>query len=63
MEKNPVPRALPRSCRTVCAIIRGLHKNLSDLSLMGRGGDVFFFVLRLKRNISETMVPDFGRPM
>ena len=30
--------------RVVYANIRGMHKNLLDLSLIARGGDVFLFV-------------------
>ena len=44
VEENTGSRALRRSCRVVYANIRGLHKNLSDLSFIARGGDVFFFL-------------------
>ena len=47
MEKSPEPRASLRLYRIVYANVRGLHENLSDLSLTVRGGDVFFFILRL----------------
>ena len=43
MDENPEPRASCRSCRVVFAIIRGLHKNLSGLYLIARGGDVFLY--------------------
>ena len=39
---NSGPRASRRSCRAVLANIRGLHRNLSDVSLLARGGYVFF---------------------
>ena len=42
--ENPAPRASRRSYRVAYANIRGLQKNLSDLSLMAKGGDVFFFL-------------------
>ena len=42
VEENSGLRASRRSRCVVCANIRGLHKKLSDLSLMARGGDVFF---------------------
>ena len=49
------------------AKIQGLHKNLSDLALVARGGDVFFFcsetLVSYRRNISEPIVLGFGRPM
>ena len=43
MEENPGPTASRRSCRVVYAIIRGLHKNLSEMSLMSGEGNVCFF--------------------
>ena len=43
VEKNSVPWASRKSC-VVYANIKGLHKNLSDLSLIARGGDVRFWV-------------------
>ena len=45
--ENSGPRASRMTCRVLCANIRGLHKNLPDLSLIARGGDVFFFIFRL----------------
>ena len=49
------------------SISGGLHENLSDLSLIGRGRDVFFFcsetIVSSRRHISQRMVPGFGRPM
>ena len=47
------------------ANIRGLHKNLSDLSLTARRGDAVFYseTLVSRRHISELRVPGFGRPM
>ena len=44
VEQIPGPRDSRRSCRVAFAIIRGLHKNLLDLSLMTRSRDVFFFL-------------------
>ena len=44
MEENLRLRASRRSCRVMYGNIRGLHKNLSDLSLAARGEDVFFFL-------------------
>ena len=41
MQRRILERRL-HAGRVVYANIRGLHKNLSDLSLIARGGDVFF---------------------
>ena len=51
--------------RVVYANIRGLHKNLTDLSLTVRDGDVFCSetLVSSRRHIFELMVPVFGRPM
>ena len=48
------------------ANVRGLHKNLSDLSLIHRGGDVIFSSETLvcsRGYISDLMVLGFDRPM
>ena len=49
------------------AYIRGLHKNLSDLSLTARGGDMIFFcsetLISSRCHISELKAPGFDRPM
>ena len=42
--ENPRPRASRRSCHVVYVNIQSLSKNLSDLSLIDRGGEVFFFL-------------------
>ena len=47
MKEYPGAKASRRLCHVVYANIWGLHKNLSDLSLIARGGDVSFFILRL----------------
>ena len=64
---NHGPRASRRSCRVVYANIQGHHKNLSDLSLTTRVGDVFLFCTKTlvssRRDISELMVQSFYRPM
>ena len=44
VEENSRPRASRKSCCVVYANIRGLHKKLSDLSLIARGGYVLFFL-------------------
>ena len=65
VEENPGPRASRRSCRVVYVNIRGLHRNLSALSLTARGGDMVFCSVTLvssMRHISELMVEGYGRP-
>ena len=50
----------------VCANIRGLNRNLSDLFLIARSGDVSFCSETLVYSwchIFELMVTGFGRPM
>ena len=47
VEENSGTRASRRSFRAVYAKIRGLHKNLSDISLMVRGGNVVFVLRHL----------------
>ena len=42
VEENPGPTVSHRSCRVVYANIRGLHKNLLNLSHMASGGEVMF---------------------
>ena len=66
VEDNPGPRASRRSCRVVYANIRGLHKNLSYLSLIARGEDVVFCsetLVSSRRHIFELMIPGLGSPM
>ena len=66
VEENPGQRISHRSCRFAYANIRGLHKNVSDLSLTARGRDVVFYCKTLvstRSHISEINMPGFGRPM
>ena len=60
MEDNPGPRASRMSCCVVYATIRGLLKNVPDLSLIARGRDVMFCsenLISSRCHISELMVP------
>ena len=64
VEETPEPRASFRSYRVVYANIRRLHKNLSDLSLIARGGDVVICsetLVSSRHHISELTVLGFGR--
>ena len=66
MEEILGPRTSRRLCRVVYANICGLHRNLSDLSLITRGGNVVFCSETLvcsRRYISDLMILGFGRPM
>ena len=52
----------PGSCRVVYANMRGLHKNLSNLSLNASGANVtlcFEALVSSKRHISELMISGF----
>ena len=63
LKKNPRPRATHRSCRVVYSNIRGLHKNLSDLCLAVRGGDMVFVPILWSLPDAIFPVQSFGRPM
>ena len=69
MEENPGPKASRRSCHVVYVNFRILRKNLSDLSLIVRCGEVFLFIfcsetlVSSRRHIYELMVKRFGRPI
>ena len=65
-KENPGSGILHRSCRVVYANILCLYKNLSDLSLIFRGGDVVYCsetLVSSRRHISELMIPVFDRQM
>ena len=63
VEENLRSRTSLKSSRVVYANICILHKNLSGLSIIARGGVVFFYSETLvysRRHISELIVPGFG---
>ena len=66
VESNPGPRRqLPKSCRVLYSNIRGLYKNLNDLTLAAANHDVVLCSETLVsnlRHISELIIPDFDKP-
>ena len=62
LEENPGPRPSRRSCLVVYANTRGLHKNLTDWSIIARDEDVLYFCSETLVS-SKLMIPGFGRPM
>ena len=67
METNPGPRR-PESavCRILCSNVRGLARNLSDLTVASFQYDILFCSETLvsdMRHVSELLVPGFGRPV
>ena len=66
VEENPEPKASRRSYCAVYANIWSMDKNLSDYTLMARGGGVISCseaLLSSRSHNSKLMVPGFGRPM
>ena len=66
-ETNPGPRRpVPAVCRILCSNVRGLSRNLSDLTLASSQFDILLCSETLvsdMRNVSELLVPGFGRPV
>ena len=67
METNPGPRRpVPAACRMLCSNVRGLFKNLSDVTVASSQYDLLLCSETLvsdRRHISELLVPGFGRPV
>ena len=67
VETNPGPRRpVPEACRMLCSNVRGLSKNLSDLSVASSQYDLLLCSETLvsdRRHISELLVPGFDRPV
>ena len=67
VETNPGPRRpVPGSCRILCSNVRGLSKNLSDVTVASSQYDLLLFSETLvsdRRPRSELLVPGFGRPV
>ena len=64
METNPGSRRpVPGACRILCSNVRGLSKNLSDVTVASSQYDLLlcFETLVSDRHISELLVPGFGR--
>ena len=66
VETNPGPlRPVPTVCRLLCRNARGLVGNLSDLTLASSRYDILLGCETLvsdMRQVSELLVPGFGRP-
>ena len=67
METNPGPRRpVPGACRILCSNVRGLSKNLSDVTVASSQYDLLLFSETLvsdRHHMSELLVPGFGRPV
>ena len=67
VETNPGPRRpLPAVCRILCSNVRGLARNLSDLTMASSQYGILFCTQTLvsdMRHVSELLVPGFGRPV
>ena len=67
METNPGPRRpVPEACRILCSNVRGLSKNLSDVTVVSSQYDLLLCSETLvsdRRHMSEFLVPGFGRPV
>ena len=67
VETNPGPRRpVPGASRILCSNVRGLSKNLSDVTVASSQYDLLLCSETLvsdRRHISELRVPGFGRPV
>ena len=67
VETNPGPwRPVPEACRILCSNVRGVSKNLSDVSVASSQYDLLLCSETLvsdRRHMSELLVPGFGRPV
>ena len=65
METNPGPRRpVPGACRILCSNVRGLSKNLSDVTVASSQDNLLSSSETLvsdRRHISELLVLGFGR--
>ena len=65
IELNPGPQRQLKSCRILYANIRGLYKNLKDLTIASVNQDIIFCSETLVsnyRNSSELLIPNFNKP-
>ena len=67
VETNPGPRRpVPAVCRILCSNVRGLYRNISDLSVASSQFDILLCSETLvsdMRHVSELLVPGYGRPV
>ena len=66
VETNPGPRLpVPGTCRILCSNVRGLARNLSDVTVASSQYDLLLCSETLvsdRGHISELLLPVFGRP-
>ena len=67
VETNPGQRRpVPPVCRVLCSNVRGLAGNLSDMTVASSQYDILLCSETLvsdSRQVSELLVPGFGRPV
>ena len=64
METNPGPRRpVPAVCRILCSNVRGLARNLSDLTVASSQYDILFCSETLVSDMPQLLVPGFGLPV
>ena len=67
VETNPGPRRpVPEACRILCSNLRGLSRNLSDVTVASSQYDLLLCSETLvsdRRHMSELLVPGFGSPV
>ena len=67
VETNPGPRRpVPEACRILCSNVRGLSKNLSDVTVDSSLYDLLLCYETLvmdRHHMSELLVPGFGHPV
>ena len=67
VETNPCPRRpAPAVCRILCSNVRGLARNLSDLTVASSQYDILLCCETLvsdMRHVSKVLVPGFCRPV
>ena len=68
VENNPGPRRpVPEACRILCSNVRGLSKNLSDVTVASSQYDLLLLcsetLVSDRSHMSELLDPRFGRPV
>ena len=67
VETNPgLRRPVPAACRILCSNVRGLSRNLNDLTIASSQFDILLCSETLvsdMRHVSELLVPSFGHPV
>ena len=66
VETNPGPRRpVPEACRILCSNVRGLSRNMSDVTAASSQNLLLCSetLVSDRRRISEFLIPGFGRPV